>query len=68
VYIERTVQTSARSGQAIDPGLFKFLSPLGWEHINLTGDYQWTGTRLAQGKFGLLRTSSHPERALLSVF
>jgi hypothetical protein len=27
---------------------------------NLTGDYQWTGTRLAQGKFRSLRTSSHP--------
>jgi TnpA family transposase len=51
VYIERAIQTSARNGQAIDPELFKYLSPLGWEHINHTGDYQWKGTRLAQGRF-----------------
>ena len=27
----------------------------GWEHINLTGDYQWQGKRLAQGRFRPLR-------------
>lgn len=48
VYIERAIQTSARNGQAIDPELFKYLSPLGSEHINLTGDYQWKGTRQIQ--------------------
>jgi hypothetical protein len=37
VYIERAVQSSARNGQTIDPELFKYLSPLGWEHIKLTG-------------------------------
>jgi hypothetical protein len=26
-------------GQAVDDGLLQYLSPLGWEHINLTGDY-----------------------------
>jgi len=30
VYIERAVQISARDGQALDPELFKYLSPLGW--------------------------------------
>jgi hypothetical protein len=59
-YIERAVQTSALNGQALDPELFKYLSPLGWEHINLTGDYQWKGTRPAQGKFRPLRTANHP--------
>jgi len=37
VYIERAVQTSTNDGEALDPELFKYLSPLGWEHINLTG-------------------------------
>lgn len=60
VYIERVVQTSARNGQALDPELFKYLSPLGWEHINLTGDYPWKGTRLAQGRFRPLRPPNHP--------
>lgn len=40
VYIERAVQTLTSNGQALDPELLKYLSPLGWEHINLTGDYQ----------------------------
>ena len=60
VYIERAVQTSTRNGQALDPELFKYLSPLDWEHINLTGDYQWKGTRLKQGKFRPLRAATHP--------
>jgi Tn3 transposase DDE domain len=41
IYIERAVQASARNGQTIASDLLKYLSPLGWEHINLTGDYQW---------------------------
>ena len=35
---------------------FANLSPVGWEHLNLTGDYTWQTTRrLAQGKFRALR-------------
>jgi TnpA family transposase len=60
VYIERAVQISARNGKALDSELFKYLSPLGWEHINLTGDYQRKSTRLAQGRFRPLRTPNHP--------
>jgi Tn3 transposase DDE domain len=60
VYIKRAVQTSARNGQALDPELFKYLSPLGCEHINLTGDYQWKGSRLAQDRFRSLRTPNPP--------
>jgi hypothetical protein len=59
-YIERAVQGSARNGEVLDPKLLKYLSPLGWEHINLTGDYQWKGKRPAQGRFRPLRTPSHP--------
>jgi hypothetical protein len=30
----------------------RYLSPLGWEHINLTGDYVWQQKRpLAKGEF-----------------
>jgi TnpA family transposase len=56
VYIERAVQSFSSHGQPIDPELLKYLSPLGWEHINLTGDYQWNGKRPAQGRFRTLRT------------
>jgi len=41
VYIERAVKTLRERGQAISDDLLAHLSPLGWEHINLTGDYVW---------------------------
>ena len=38
------------------------LSPLGWEHINLTGDYIWRQSkRVEQGKFRPLRSRGHLE-------
>jgi TnpA family transposase len=60
VYIERAVQASELRGQAVDSALLKYLSPLGWEHINLTGDYQWKGKRPAPGRFRSLRTPNAP--------
>ncbi len=37
----------------MDGELLQFLSPLGWEHINLTGDYVWRQSRrLEDGSFG----------------
>jgi hypothetical protein len=30
-------------GHAVDDRLLAHVWPLGWEHINLTGDYSWTG-------------------------
>jgi len=41
VYLERAIETINNRGQMIDKSLLKHLSPLGWEHINLTGDYVW---------------------------
>jgi Tn3 transposase DDE domain len=40
VYIGRAIDASARNGQFLNADLLKYLSPLGSEHINLTGDYQ----------------------------
>ena len=28
----------------MDPGLLKYLSPLGWEHFNPIGGYRWKGS------------------------
>ena len=39
VYMERTVRALQRHDQSLDEALCNHLSPLGWEHINLTGDY-----------------------------
>jgi len=64
VYIERAIDASARNGQVVDAELLKYLSPLGWEHINLTGDYQWRGKRLAQDRFRPLRI---PNPAIIAI-
>ncbi len=56
VYIERAVQALRNSGKEIDEKLLPHLSPLGWEHINLTGDYIWQQSKqIEQGKFRPLR-------------
>lgn len=40
-YISQAVETLRSRGEIIDDALLSHLSPLGWEHINLTGDYIW---------------------------
>lgn len=56
VYLERAVQALRDSGKDIDENLLPHLSPLGWEHINLTGDYIWQQSKqVEQGKFRPLR-------------
>jgi Tn3 transposase DDE domain len=55
VYLERAAEIMAKS-HAFDPALLQHVSPLGWEHVNLTGDYTWhTNKRVAKGGFRLLR-------------
>jgi TnpA family transposase len=39
VYLERAIQALRNQGQMIPEALLVHLSPLKWEHINLTGDY-----------------------------
>lgn len=57
VYMERAIQSLTDSGQPVDEDLLPHLSPLGWEHINLTGDYVWQqDKRVARGRFRPLRT------------
>ena len=46
----------ALDGHAVDDALLQYLSPLGWEHINLTGDYLWrSSAKIGAGKFRPLR-------------
>jgi hypothetical protein len=57
-YLERAAQTLRDAGQDIDKKLPPHLSPLGWEHINVAGDYIWRQHKLVeQGKFRPLRGS-----------
>jgi TnpA family transposase len=39
-YLERAVATLRQTENVLEH-LLAHLSPLGWEHINLTGDYIW---------------------------
>lgn len=56
VYLERAVNALKNKGETIDDSLLQYLSPLGWEHINLTGDYVWKkSSKLKDGKFRPLR-------------
>jgi hypothetical protein len=55
VYLERATGQMTKSWQ-VEPALLQHVSPLGWEHINLTGDYTWhTNKRVAKGGFRPLR-------------
>jgi Tn3 transposase DDE domain len=55
-YLERAIAAMKRQNRAVDPTLLRYLSPLGWEHSNLTGDYLWrTNKKIGPGKFRPLR-------------
>jgi hypothetical protein len=41
VYIEKAVEHLKQAGWEITEQHLQHLTPLGWEHINLTGDYVW---------------------------
>ena len=61
VYLERATQALREAGKLPDDGMLRYLSPLGWEHINLTGDYVWRQSRnVEEGKFRPLRTGGNP--------
>ncbi len=56
VYLERAANALRSHGQFADDALFQYLSPLGWEHINLTGDYLWrSSAKIGAGKYRPLR-------------
>jgi hypothetical protein len=59
VYLEQAVQSLRDSGRNIDDKLLTHLSPLGWEHINLTGDYIWRQSRhVEEGNLRPLRLAA----------
>ena len=56
VYLERATNALNGHGKPVDDMLVQYLSPLGWEHINLTGDYLWrSSAKVGAGKFRPLR-------------
>ncbi len=62
-YLERAVATLHQT-ETVPDYLLAHLSPLGWEHVNLTGDYIWgTAQRVSETSDGL-----RPLRAPLDTF
>jgi Tn3 transposase DDE domain-containing protein len=41
IYLEQAVAALRAQGQAVPDEHLPHLVPLGWEHVNLTGDYVW---------------------------
>jgi len=42
LYLEPAFAQIQREGAAMPPDLVRHITPLGWQHIGLTGDYVWT--------------------------
>ena len=40
-YMDKATEHLRRQGRLPDPILLRHVSPLGWNHIVLTGDYDW---------------------------
>lgn len=61
VYLERATKILRAQIRPWDDTLLQYLSPLGWEHINLAGDYHWRrSTKIGAGKFRRLRPLPKP--------
>ena len=60
VYLQRAVDHLHSQGYEPTPSDLAHLSPLGWEHINLTGDYHWeTALSFGPDQFRPLRTHAY---------
>lgn len=44
IYTGRVVDAMRKAGEVVLEYLPSSLSPLTWEHVNLTGDYLWEDT------------------------
>lgn len=54
----------AGNGRTVDETLLPYIAPLGWQHINLTGDYLWSDApRLDEDGYRRLRRFNTLETA-----
>jgi TnpA family transposase len=58
-YLGRALNHLHLAGERFDEQVLRRLSPLGWEHINLTGDYVWSSDVTLDGD-GLRPLILHP--------
>jgi len=45
ICLGRALEAARRGGDLIPDALLAHLAPLGWQHINLTGEYLWNAAR-----------------------
>ncbi|WP_328825156.1 Tn3 family transposase [Ochrobactrum soli] len=63
VYLSQATAHLRQQGRIIPDGLLKYVSPLSWEHIKLTGIYSWdTEQKMSEG-FRPLRIPGKIHRA-----
>ncbi len=62
-YLERAVATLRQTADIPD-NLLAHLSPLGWEHVNLTGDYIWAAHKPSENIDGLKLLRAAPDAYL----
>ena len=66
-YLNRAI-AALRKTEDVPDHLLAHLSPLGWEHINLTGDYVWSPAReMTENRDGFLSLRPAPDPALLAA-
>jgi hypothetical protein len=59
VYLDRALDDLRCGSEIIPEALLAHLAPIGWQHINLTGDYLWdVDVGLAPDGFRALRTTA----------
>jgi TnpA family transposase len=54
-YLDHALQRLQEEGLAVPDEYRPHLSPLGWEHITITGTYRWKGVNRPWGRFHPLR-------------
>src|SRR5271165_3457558 len=52
VYLDRALDALRRRGEVVPDALLAHIAPLGWQHINLTGDYLWEDVDAVVGTHG----------------
>jgi hypothetical protein len=57
-YLDRAIQLIQKEGISIPEDIVSHISPLGWDHITITGTYHWNGVDRAWGRFQPLRRAA----------
>ena len=61
VYLDRALDALRQQSEVVPEALLVHLAPVGWQHINLTGDYLWDADAdVAQDGFRRLRADTQP--------